>query len=125
MCYECGISFGIDIPILVVIPCCFVDDVWFVWCVVCQIKEERLFALVTSVDKGYCIFCGYVGIMPYVGVVLIVFDVDELVVVKSPEGVVIRVIGIRCADKPSIEFVKPSVERLNPSRCHLFTRHVR
>ena len=88
VCHQGGIALGVGAPVaLVVIPRRVVDVVRLVRSVVSQIKEEGMVLL--TVDKGYGIIGRNLGVVPHMGVVLVLTDVDEAVAMKAIVGIII------------------------------------
>ena len=78
-------------------------------CVVGQIEEEGV--VLVAVYEADGVVGRYVGVVAHVAVVLIVGDVDKLLVVEPPVGIVVGTVGIGRAYEPAVELVEATVER--------------
>ena len=105
---EAGIAFGRHVPLLVIIPSGLFYVVRFVGCVVCQVKEERVFLV--SLYKLDGIFSRNVRVVSDALVVGIGLNVGQFIVVESPIRIIVRIVGLCCTDEPSVEFVLSLIE---------------
>lgn len=113
--YERGVALGVDVPLLVVIPCGVVYYVRLVRCVVGQVEEEGV--VLVAVYEADGVVGRYVGVVAHVAVVLVVGDVDKLLVVEPPVGIVVGTVGIGRAYEPAVELVEATVERCGLLGC--------
>ena len=106
---ERGVALGVGGPVaLLVVPRGVVDVVGLVRRIVGQVEEER--GILLPAYEGDGIVGGDVGVVAHVGIVGVLLDVGQLVVVEPPVGVVVGVVAVDGGYEPSVELVEAAVQ---------------